>query len=159
MTTDSTIVGYKADIYGMDEVTTVSLPELDCVGFEVPEGMTVSGRINQSQPRMAVLDGGANTLTAAMRAAAKHRCLFEADFSELEERILYLREPIPMMMEEDMTRIYKRQVDEVDHLRFHQEIGYTKERGRKNSRWGSRVAKDHRSATKRQRATRKKNRK
>ena len=155
MATDSTIIGYEANIYCDDSTAP---HDIDLFGVDVPEGMTVTGRINHSQPRIAVIDSGPQSLRTAM-IAAKHRALVDIDYGPLEERITCTREPIPM---DDMEKVYRYQQEAMKEVNLRHYLGEDGQRhglGRKNGHRGSRAAKDHRSATKRQRSARKKNRK
>lgn len=135
---------------------------------------TVTGRITGSSvPRIAIIDGGGSGAKLAMAAllASKFAALYdksilvEADYSEIEERCIshYVQKGPDITMELE-EQIYLKQLSEADlSVNLAKDSPYwevrNKHQGRRNPRWGSRVAKDHRSATKRQRNARKKNRK
>lgn len=165
MASNSTIVGYEANIIDVDDATAPH--DLDVIGFEAPEGMTVSGRINQSQPRIAVIDGDPSAVRyAKLLLDEKYKDLILADYSEIENRIVAHFPEGDLIMEkprmDDMKNVYRYQQEamkEVNPRHYLGEDGQRHGLGRKNGHRGSRVAKDHRSATKLQRAARKKNRK
>ena len=138
--------------------------EIDCQGID---STSPTGRINTSKPKIVIIDSGCGMSAALATRFAKYYSLVDVDYSDLERRVIShtIREPKDDIMDdimEDMEKIYRYQQEamkEVNHRVYLGEDGQRHGLGRKNSRMGSRVAKDHRSATKRQRLTRKKNRK
>lgn len=166
MASDSTIVGHDANIILTDGATSPS--DLDVIGFDAPEGMTVTGRINLSRPRIAIIGGDSTGVRAAMRALLdeRYKDMIMADYSEIENRIVAHYPKDDLIMEkprmEDMEKVYRYQQEAMKEVNPRYYLGEDGQRhglGRKNGHRGSRAAKDHRSATKRQRSARKKNRK
>lgn len=137
-----------------------SLSDLDAIGFDIPEGMTVTGRINQEKPRIVIIDSGAGMSAALAEQFVKNTVLVDVDYSDLEERVIshMIRTSKDELMDE-MEHFYKCQESQKALQSRYFEEFQRHGLGRKNPRAGSRTAKDHRSATKLQRAARKKNRK
>ena len=135
--------------------------EIDCQGID---STSPTGRINTSKPKIVIIDSGCGMSAALATQFAKDYSLVDVDYSDLERRIIShtIREPKDDIMDQ-MEEIYRYQdATEKDYQRRKERYFEEFQKhglGRKNPRWGSRVAKDHRSATKRQRSARKKNRK
>ena len=134
--------------------------EIDCQGID---STSPTGRINTSKPKIVIIDSGCGMSAALATQFAKDYSLVDVDYSDLERRVIShtIREPKDDIME-DMEKIYRYQQEAMKEVNPRVYLGEDGQRhglGRKNSRMGSRVAKDHRSATKRQRSARKKNRK
>lgn len=137
---------------------TAPFYDLYVTGFEVSDGTTVTGRINQEEPRIVMIDSGKGmSAKLAAQLATKHE-LINVDYSDLEERVIshMIQTPKDEVMDE-MEHIYRYQQEAMKERYFEERQKHGL--GRKNPRAGSRTAKDHRSATKLQRAARKKNRK
>lgn len=144
--------------------------EIDAIGFS--DSTTPTGRINESKPRIVYIDapGSKAAVAATLVGHRFSSTMIDADYSEIEERILAQmvstgpETPEELLMQE-MENVYKYQVQSTEQLdKFMRDpygVQESRERGqgRKNGHRSSRHAKDHRSATKRQRSARKKNRK
>ena len=144
--------------------------DIEAEGFE--DTGTVTGRINQAKPRIAIIGASTGVAAALSVALAGKYTLSEVDYNQLEERALghmmsegrLTSEELVMQEMEDIHK-YQVQMMEAEQLDRFTRDPYgvwemrSRGQGRKNARHGSRVAKDHRSATKRQRDARKKNRK
>lgn len=146
--------------------------DLECFGIEYDGATTVTGRINESKPHIAIIDApGSKAAVAAALVGQKYSAtMIDVDYSEIEERMLaQMVSTGPVTPEEllmhDMENVYKYQVQSSEQLdKFMRDpygISESRERGqgRKNGHRSSHHAKDHRSATKRQRLARKNNRK
>ena len=145
--------------------STMVFDDLDVVGFSASTIPT--GRINQTRPRIAIIGDSSAAAQAAVIAAKYYGNKFDfvdVDYAPLEERVIAHMTQEDLLMQE-MEKAYKYQVQSAEQLdKFMRDpygIREVRERGqgRKNGHRSSYVAKDHRSATKRQRAARKKNRK
>ena len=152
--------------------STVVFDDLEAVGIEYDGATTITGRINHTQPRIAIISGPGSKTAAAIAASMfpQKYTLVDVDYSEIEGRALgqIMSDGVltgEELLKMDMENVYKYQVQSAEQLdRFMKDpygVREGRERGqvRKNGHRSSYVAKDHRSATKRQRSARKKNRK
>ena len=135
--------------------------EIDCQGID---STSPTGRINISKPKIVIIDSGCGMSSALAAQFAKNYSLVNVDYSDIERRVIShtIREPKDDIMDQ-MEEIYRYQKAEAKEYRSRKERYFEEFQkhglGRKNPRMGSCVVKDHRSATKRQRSARKKNRK